>query len=815
MEINDKENIENGEIISLTSQEAKSRLETFGPNQITKPPEINFWKIVKEEITEPMIVLLLIVGIFYSFWGNLFDSITIFLVIGALVLVETITEYRAKKAIRALAEISSPKVRVIRDKKITDINFTEVVPGDILIILPGTKIAADAKILEATSLNLDESILTGESFSVEKNINDEIYAGTLAVNGEGKAKVFATGQNTRIGKISAASLLIKEPKTPLQQEMNSLVKKLVFISLFFSILIPVIGYLQGNNFKNMFLTGLALAFAVIPEELPIITTMILGVGAYKLSQKKFLIKKIKAAEVLGNINVILADKTGTMTADKMEVVYLYPENKKSTILEAALANVTEFSTSPTEEAILRKAKEINLSKGKFGKIIRERTFDSNTKTRSSLIKFDNHYEVISSGAPEEIIARIRLKNKNLEKIIQKETAKGRRLIAVANKIISEKEKNLSFEDLEKNMKFVGLISIEDPIRENVPQFIETARRAGIRSVMVTGDHPNTAAFIAKEAGINTSNVLTGDEIEKMSDSDLTKVVLTTSVFARISPEQKYRLVKAFQNNNERVAVTGDGVNDTLALKAADLGIAMGIKGTDAAKEAADVILANDEFSTIAQGIFEGRKFYNNLKKGISYYLSVKIALISIFLFVLLFKLPMPFDPIQIIVLELFMDLAASIGFIYEPEEKNIYTPFYFTTESLFSKKSIKKIIISAAALFAAVAVVYLLAIFAQLTSTTTRTYAFSSWLIGTIFLAYFSRREYESIFEKGVFSNKLINYWALAVIVFFALIIKSGFLSHLFKLTPLNTYQLIFISVITFVVIALIEIFNKENYGDS
>jgi Ca2+-transporting ATPase len=799
-------------VVGLSDIEVRNHLEKFGLNIINPPLEVNFLSIVKEEMTEPMILLLLIIGIIYSVWGNLLDAITIFVIIFALVMAEIFTEYQAKKAITSLTKISAPKTKVWRNNEITEIKSEEVVPGDILILLPGTFVAADSKILSAISFDIDESQLTGESFPQEKTAGEDIYAGTLILSGEGKARAFATGRNTKIGKLSFLASRIKEPKTPLQLAMKSLAKKLVWLSIFFSVFIPILGIIRGQNFRVMFLTGLALAFAVIPEELPIIVTMILGFGAYKLSQKNFLIKKIKAAETLGNATVILADKTGTITENKMRVVYLYPPNKKSEILEAAVNNLTDISISPTDKAILKKAAELNLDKNLYGKIIRERTLGDNRKTHSSLLKLDDHYELFSSGAPEEILSMIKTKNRVIEKEIEKETKKGRRLIAVASRKIISSQKNYPFEKLEKDLKFVGLISIEDPPRPEVKPMIQLASRAGIKNIMVTGDHPQTAAFIAEEVGIPAKKVLIGAEIDRLSDSNLSEAIKEVSVFARVSSEEKYRLVKAFQNNGEIVAVTGDGVNDVLALKAADIGIAMGVKGTDAAKEAADVVLGDDNFATIGQGIFEGRKFFENLKKGTKYYLSVKIALIAIFLVAVIANVPFPLEPIQIIVLELFMDLVASAGFIYEPPESSIYSSSFLSLRNkFFDSFMLKSIAFSALSLFASVTFIYFAALFGRLPPATANTYAFAAWMIGTILLAYVSRSDYESVFKIGLFSNRIINFWAIGALIFFLIMISSPFFSSLLKLTPISAYQLVFVFAVSFVMIIWQELLKKTS----
>jgi Ca2+-transporting ATPase len=793
------------ETAGLSNAEAKKRLEKYGLNQIVKPREVHFLGIVKEEIVEPMILLLIVVAFFYTIWGSLGDAITIYGVIIALVFAEVYNEYRAKKTIASLSRISSPKAKVLRGGKIIDVETEAVVPGDTLILTPGTRIAADSKIRESFSLQLDESTLTGESFPREKRVGEEIYTGTLVVSGEGMAEVFATGKNTRISGIATLAQEVKPPKTPLQIGMSSLAETLVWVALFFSIVIPLLGYLRGQDFQQMVLTALALAFATIPEELPIIITMILGLGAYRLSRRKFLVKKLKAAEVLGDATVILTDKTGTITENRMQVANVFPTDQELEIMKTAIGALTVISLSPLDKAILERAKKLKV-KSSFGRVLRERSFGDSRKTKTLMREARDNLELFITGAPEEILSLAKVDKKKFEEELTNETAKGRRVIAVARKTIRRVEKDLPFSDLEKDFSSAGLISFEDPPRKGVNETIEMARHAGVRVIMVTGDHPLTALSVAKTVGIPSDKVLTGDDLNKMSDEKLRKAVKEVSVFARTTPEHKYRLVKALRKNKEVVAVTGDGVNDIIALKGADIGIAMGVKGTDAAKEAADVVLADDNFVTIGQGIFEGRKFYDNLRKGVRYYLSVKVALILLFAFPVIFNTPFPFAPIQIILLELFMDLAASAGFVSEPPEKNIYDrPPRNSRERFMSGRMIRGIAVSGVSLFAAVGITYLYASWQNLSLIQTQTLAFTAWIIGHIMLALVSRSEKEPIYKLGFFSNRAMIVWAVAALGTLAIIIAIPAVSVYFRLTSLTLTQIAVAVLVPFATIFLQE----------
>lgn len=798
-------------IAGLTEADAARRLAESGPNRIAAPQEIGFLHIVVEEITEPMILLLLVVGAVYTLWGKLEDSLTIFVVIVLLVLAEVFNEYRAKKAISSLSKIAAPRARVVREGKIREIKTEEIVPGDILVLAQGTVVAADSKALISYSLQADESSLTGESFPQDKKEGDELYAGTIVVSGEGKAEAVFTGRNTRIGKLSTVARTIKQPKTPLQLAMRSLALGLVWVALAFSIAIPALGYLRGQPLKEMILTGLALAFAVIPEELPIIITMVLGLGAYQLSKENFLVKKLKAAEVLGDATVILTDKTGTITENRMKVVSVYPPEREKDILDTASGTLTDISLSPTDNAIAEKCKELGAIRE--GPVERERSFSIGRKTRSILRKTNGELELYMMGAPEEVMRSVHEHDPSFEKALYEETSRGRRVIAVARKPVPAADAGKPFEELDKGLDIIGIIGIEDPPRNGVKDTIEAAKRAGIRTVMVTGDHPLTAKYIAGEVGIPNIEALTGDDLDKMSDEELREAIKHVSVFARTTPEHKYRLVKAFQGNGEIVAVTGDGINDALALKGADIGISMGIKGTDVAREAADVVLADDNFVTITKGIFQGRKFFDNLKKGLKYYLSVKTALILVFLFPVIFNLPMPLAPIQIILLELFMDLAASAGFVAEPAEHSIYGPLSRTLKSkLFDKNMLKGIAISGLSLFAGVMACFYFAIWQNMPVTRAQTFAFTAWIGGHIFLAFVSRSQHEPLIRLGPFSNRIMDLWAIIAFAFLFIVLCVPAIGVNLRLTTITGGQFAFIMIASFIAIFWQELVKMMKY---
>jgi Ca2+-transporting ATPase len=706
-------------------------------------------------------------------------------------------------------------VRVVRDGRIVEVETEKVVPGDLLVFTEGTRIAADCKLDVSYDIQVDESVLTGESLPQEKQVGDEVYAGTLILSGEGKGEAFATGKNSRFGKIAAMAQTVKPPKTPLQLAMKSLSVKLAYVAIFFAVIIPVLGiarfgYRNLAEDKVLILTGLALAFAAIPEELPIIITMILGLGSYRLSKEGFLVKKLKAAETLGDATVILTDKTGTITENKMQVVQVYPFKEETRTLSAAAAALTEMSLSPTDKAILEKAQALKI-KMSYGKIIRERGFQPGKRTKTVLRQNNGSFVLSAIGAPEEIQTS-QGEDDIFKEELKNEAEKGRRIIGVAEKTVSAEEAELPLSELEGNWDFVGLVSMEDPPRQGVKETIAAISKAGIRTIMVTGDYPQTATYIAESVGIPSEKVFTGEELRGLSDKELQEIVKDVSVFARTTPEDKYRLVKALHANGEVVAVTGDGVNDTLALKGADVGIAMGIKGTDAAKEAADVILTDDNFVSIGNGVFEGRIFFDNLRKGLKYYLAIKAALISLFIFALGIeyfypKMPLPFAPIQIIVLELFMDLAASAGFVTEPAEKTVYDRKPREPNAKFpDSKMITDMAISAASLFVAVMLAYVYAWSQNLDAVTIQTYAFSAWIMGHIILAFVMRSEKEPLSVLGPLSNKIMDLWAFLAFTFLIIALTVPPVTSQLKLAPIAPGQFAIILGIALLAIGWQEI---------
>ena len=790
----------------LSSAEAEKRLKESGLNKITQSKTITFWDILFEEIKEPLILLLLTIGVIYSVWGKIGDTITIIFVILTVTLVEVYTEYKAKKSIESLRKLALPTTWVMRDGKAVEIETSLIVPGDILILKNGVKISADARVIDASGLEADESQLTGESMGIAKiadlmpvatGLHDRtnmVHMGSIILKGKGTAMVVNTGMDTELGKIAGLTQEAREPKTPLQKSMKQLSKNLIWIAVVFSVLIPVLGVFRGLPLKDMILTGLSLSFATIPEEMPIIVTMLLGLGSINLSKKNVLIRRTQAAETLGSVTVIATDKTGTLTENKMSIEKWAAKDEQLLFtIGALMADVAYdseggFLGDPMDKAVIDKAQEMGLERKEIlncYKLIEDLGFDENRKVFQSLYQNEGKTITVLKGASESIFSMSR-QDDEMENKLKESMSIGYRTIAVAYKV-----------DSEKFFTIIGLICFDDPIREGVKEAIANSNGAGVRVIMITGDHASTAKRVAVNAGIKVTGVLTGDEINRMSPESLSAAVKKYNIFARISPEQKLNIVKALRENGEVIAVTGDGINDAPALKAADIGISMGISGTDVAKEAADMILTNDSFTSIVDAIQEGRRLYDNLSKCVKYYLSCKVGLIISFLVPVLFNMPLPFSPIQIIILELFMDLAASTSFVAEPAESDLLKRKpRDPKESFMNKNMMTGIFSGGITLSAAVLAVYFFSWFTTKDLATAQTFAFIIWLFGHVCLALNMRTNHVPLTKVRVFSSRSFNIWMSGVVVFLLIALNVPVLSDYLKLTPVGILPVICLALV-------------------
>jgi Ca2+-transporting ATPase len=832
----------------LAQAEAEARLRQTGRNTLSEEKKEPFWKEFFEELREPMVLMLLVTGILYAIWGEISDAIIILVIILTLNTVEVVNEQHSKKAIASLHKLAEPTTSVRRDGHFQEIPVEQVAPGDLVLLQDGHRVPADARLVEAFGLSVDESALTGESLPVEKSTDtiqdpaiplaerhNMVYSSTLVTRGKGTALVVATGMDTEIGRIAGLARQVKEPRTTLQNMMEELSKVLVWFALGFSVLVPLVGILFAHQpVKQMLLTGLSLAFATIPEELPIIITMVLSLGAFRLSKKHAIAKRLSGVESLGSVTVIATDKTGTLTENRMEAARFEPLEAKGHLLEIgifcndAVPDGTDFTGDAVDTALLRAARKSGWdvpAERNTHPILNEFTFD-NTRNCMSTISLKNGKPWAAvKGAPESVLMRCTqiLKGGKIEtltdtsrqgilELVSHMAAEGLRVLAFAERTLSNE--NLDQEEIERNLTFVGLVGFQDPPRPEVKDAIATCQRAGVRTIMITGDHPLTALAIGKQVGLNGEHaVITGPELDRLTDDELKEVVQQVSIFARTTPEQKLRIVQILQALGERVAVTGDGVNDAPALAAADIGVAMGETGTDVAREAGALVLTDDNFTTIVSAVEEGRLIFENLKKGVRYYLTCKLALVLINLLPTLLLVPIPFAPVQIILMELFMDLMAAASFVIEKPESDLLDQKPRDSQAKFMDKAmISSIFTSSLGLFAAVTVVYLITWYGTSNLATSQTVAFFAWLIGHVLLAFNMRSERQPIFQLGFGSNRMMLLWAAGVAVFLLVVSIFPGAQQLMKITTLKDAQWGMILGATFVGTFWLEVKKMLTY---
>lgn len=792
----------------LSEDEAKKRLLVYGENKIDVAKKPGVFSVLLEQLREPMILLLIFIAVLYTIFGNVADSLVIVMVVFLVVIIEVINVNRANKSIDALKDLRTPTALVMRNGRLVRIKSVSIVPGDIVQLTSGERVPADGRLITSFNLKVDESSLTGESFPVLKDsdrspdgelmaeLTNMAFSGTLVVQGTSLMVVSSTGRNTEIGRISKLVEEAETIETPLDRSVSSITKILASLAIGFSVLFPVIGYFQGQDLNDMLLTGLSMAFATVPEELPVLISITLAIGAYTLARHKAVVNNLRAAETLGSVTVIATDKTGTLTENRMSVGHMFykdqvhegkMENDIDFLSYAVLATGT-VGVNPDEPTSYRDPMEISVLEDaqKNGvntenlrsnfKLIEEFSFDNRIKLSSFMYrKADESIYLYVSGAPEVVLdnsTSILLSDgaigkfdvamrENLSGIVDGLSSDGERVIAIAmRELPSHSEKR---EEVENNFTFLGLISFIDPARNEVGEAIRQCQIAGINVIMLTGDHPKTAKAIADKVGIsNSGEVINGSQLEGMNDEALTAALRLHSIFARITSEDKYRIVKSLQREGEVVAVTGDGVNDSPALQTAEIGIAMGIRGTDVAREASDMILLDDNFATIVDAVHEGRKILSTLKKSLTYEISIKIALVIILAIPLFLFIPFPFSPIQIIVMELMMDLGAMGGFLYEKEERDFLRMTSKNRGRNFINRGLMLYILASAIIISvAVTAVYLYLYYTSGFILRAQTAAFAVWMLTQVFLAHNLRTERQPILLKGFFSNKILVTWAV------------------------------------------------------
>ncbi len=782
----------------LTQKEAEERLKKEGFNEIEGKKKESFFIRFLKQFNDFMIIILIIASIISAVVasmdgsGDYMDSIIIIGIVVLNAFMGVLQEAKAEKALEALKNMTAPTAKVKREGKIQTIPGIELVPGDIILLEAGNYVPADSRIIKASNLKIEEASLTGETVAVEKQegiISEEniaigdmynmVFASTIVVNGHGEALVTQTGMHTKVGQI--ANMIMKEesPQTPIQKKLAEVGKILGIACLIICALIFVIGLFKQISPIEMFMTSVGLAVAAIPEGLPAIVTIVLSIGVTKMAKKNSIIRHLPAVETLGSSSVICSDKTGTLTQNKMTVreVFTIGKTKQelalqygsmcSDVLIEEKEGKQELVGEATEIAIVREALEKGIHKEKWDKKIprvADIPFDSTRKRMSTIHQNGKQYLVLCKGAPDVLLAKChyyldgenvypitpKLKEQ-IEKQNEKMAENALRVIAVSYKMQEVLPSQIRSEKIENELIFVGLIGMIDPPREGVKEAVATCKKAGIKTVMITGDHIITAKAIAKELGIlkNSDKSITGAELEKLTPKELEKNIMGYSVFARVSPEHKVRIVKAFQSTGAVVAMTGDGVNDAPALKNADIGIAMGQNGTDVAKNAADMILADDNFVTIVGAVKQGRNIYDNIKKAIHFLIATNIGEIVTIFMGLLLGLKTPLLAIQLLWVNLVTDSLPAIALGLEKPEKDIMSKKPrdpqkgIFAEGLWNKIFIEGIMLGMLTLFAFSIGNYLFGLEVG------RTMAFVS--LGMIELIHsFNIKSEESIFKKRI-----------------------------------------------------------------
>ena len=860
----------------LSSVEAGERLRTYGYNVVVEEKRTHPLIIFLNQFKNPLVLLLIFASILSFSIGEAFDSIIIIVLVILSAIIGFYQEYRAERALEAIKKMASPRALVLRDGKPVMIDAREVVPGDVLLLQSGDKVAADARIFEAVSLRMDESPLTGESTPVEKSteklpedteIADRVnmaFAGTVVVYGKGKAVVVATGKNTVLGKITSAIEATEEKTTPLEKELSGLSRWLLILMIGVAFVVSLTGFfVRAYSVLDIIIWTISLAVAAVPEALPVVVTSSLAIGVYKMAKRNAIVRRLPAVETLGSTTYICSDKTGTMTKGEMTVTKIWMRDTTIDVTGTGYAPKGEFRINtqvidPKRYEGLRllllaglnnndsELQEINgewIGQGDGTEIalktlaykagvkevlprLSEVPFSSERKRMSTLHILNGKKILFVKGAPDIIVAlstQIATINGEVQPLTEETkreilkandelASQGLRNLALAYRYLEGDEEEIG-EDAEKNLVFLGIVSMIDPPRPEVKEALETCKQAGINVSMITGDHLLTAVAVARQLGMMSKEdiAITGRDLEKMTDEELYNKVEKIRVYARVSPEHKLRIVNALKKRGHIVAMTGDGVNDAPALKAADIGIAMGKTGTEVAKEASDLILADDNFATIVEAIKLGREIFENIKKFIVYLLSANFAELLLPLSTAVLGLPLPFTATQILWVNLVTDGPPALALSLEKGEKDlIFRPPRKPGEPLFSKKEI---------------IVYFVVVPVLLTLLLTgsfhillsrgepeieaRTTVFTSLIITELAMAYALR----SLHKPSLKLNPLDNKW-LALILILSLLLQLAVLSipqlaNLLGISPITAYDLAHAAIVAVTMFISVEIAKK------
>ncbi|MDQ8236083.1 cation-translocating P-type ATPase [Enterococcus faecium] len=844
----------------LSSQEVDERRKKQGLNKFDEVPKESMIKKFFRSLSDFTTIVLLIAAMisFYTAFatehGDLFEGLLIIAIVVINSVLSIVQEGNAEKALESLQDMNKQTATVIRDGKVTTVESEQLVVGDILVLESGDAISADARLIEASQLRVEESVLTGESEAVEKDaafvakedesLGDQlnmVFKGCTVVAGRGKAIVTAIGMATEMGKI--ADLLNENTmqKTPLQVRLNQLGKRISMIALAAAALVFVIGELQGEPLLEMFMTSISLAVAAVPETLTVMVTLTLAYGVQKMARKHAIIRQLPAVETLGTANVICSDKTGTLTQNEMRVRQVWSKDDEVTNIEDSMTNsameilkmaalCTDVTVEqedddlvikgdPTEVAIVRAVEENYHTKAELEEKyprVNELPFDSERKMMTTVHQMGEKYISITKGAFDVLAPRFSSGDVEQAAIVNDRFGKrALRVIAVGYATYDEEPQDISSEALEKDLHLIGLIGMIDPPRPESKGAIKRAKKAGIKTVMITGDHVVTASAIAKELGIlnDPSEALSGSELHQLSDEELDARVKSLSVYARVTPEDKIRIVKSWQRTGAVVAMTGDGVNDAPALKASNVGCAMGITGTDVAKSAADIILTDDNFATIVDAVSQGRSVYQNIRKAINFLLSCNISEIFIVLIAMLLGWGAPVTAVQLLFVNVVADGLPGFALGREPAEHGIMDqPPIPKNEGIFARGLLQKIAINAGVFTIVTLFGYYLGSYVDTISPWVDASQHVGQTVAFLILAYssilhvFNVRSSQSIFKVNLATNKALFEMALLALAITTAVALLPFTQELFGLVHISLNHWFLVGILSIVPIAVNEL---------
>ena len=862
----------------LTQDEVTERVEQYGKNEIVSKNKKPIWKMVLEQFSDFMIIVLIIAAIVSGVVNQDFtDSIIIMIIVILNAIIGVVQELKAQKSLDSLKQLSAPHCKVLRNGEITNIESKELVPGDVVILETGDNVPADLRIVEAVNLKIQEAALTGESVPVEKSaekleeknvgLGDRIncaFSSSLVTYGRGKGIVASTGMETEVGKIAKMLDDVDDSETPLKRRLEALGKTLGIAALVICALIFAVGFfVYKRDWIEMFMTAVSLAVAAIPEGLPAISTIVLSIGVQRMVKRNAIIRTLPSVETLGSATVICSDKTGTLTQNKMTVEKIFCNNKVlgidnkekeddeqyKLLLECmTLCNDTKLKKEdgkfvtvgdPTETALVDLAIKSNINKNELDKNfvrVQEIPFDSERKLMTTVHNNNGKIMAFTKGGVDELLARCTKVRLNGEDIPLTEEYKSTilsineqfalvalRVLAMAYKDLEKVPTKDEMNNLESGLTYIGMVGMIDPARPEVKKAVEKCRTAGIRPVMITGDHKITAVAIAKEIGIlrEGDEAITGAELQEMPQEELEKNVQKYSVYARVSPEHKVRIVNAWKLHDEIVAMTGDGVNDAPALKAADIGAAMGIVGTDVAKEAADVVLTDDNFATIVSAVEEGRRIYDNILKAVAYLLSANIGeIITLFVATMFGWVIEPLLPIHMLWINLVTDSLPALALSVDPAEKNIMNRKSKKNKNVFTKGMIWRIIYQGIMIGGLTLLAFAFGCgfdFASVADTEgnitqsgaiAQTMAFAVLGLSELVHVFNLRSNKESIFKVGLLTNKIL-LGAIAISAsLMLLVLNIPILEGIFEVSKLNLEQVGIVALLSFAPLLIVEIFK-------